>query len=70
MSVPVLPGVFTVPQAAKHAGVTAKTLRKAIKAGDLKVRYIGRCVRVLDEDLGLWLRSLSDEPVPAKGAAS
>lgn len=57
MSVAILPGVFTIPQAAKHVGVTAKTLRKEIKAGHIPVRYIGRCVRILDEDLGAWLRA-------------
>ena len=67
MSVPVLPGVMTVPQAARHVGVTAKTLRKEISAGRLRVRYIGRCVRVLDEDLGTWIRSA---PSSAGRAAS
>lgn len=57
MSVQVLPGVLTVPEAARHAGVSAATIRGEIKARRLRARYIGRCVRVLDEDLAAWLRA-------------
>jgi len=57
MSVARLPGVLTVPEAAAQAAVSAGTLRKEIKRGNLRARRIGRCVRILDEDLAAWLRS-------------
>jgi excisionase family DNA binding protein len=57
MSVARLPGVLTVPEAATQAAVSAGTLRKEIKKGNLRARRIGRCVRILDEDLAAWLRS-------------
>ena len=40
-----------------QAAVSAGTLRKEIKKGNLRARRIGRCVRILDEDLAAWLRS-------------
>jgi excisionase family DNA binding protein len=46
-----------VPEAATQAAVSAGTLRKEIKKGNLRARRIGRCVRILDEDLAAWLRS-------------
>jgi excisionase family DNA binding protein len=57
MSVARLPGVLTVPEAAAQAAVSAGTLRKEIKRGNLRARRIGRCIRILDEDLAAWLRS-------------
>jgi excisionase family DNA binding protein len=57
MSVARLPGVLTVPEAATQAAVSAGTLRKEIEKGNLRARRIGRCVRILDEDLAAWLRS-------------
>ena len=57
MSVARLPGVLTVPEAATQAAVSAGTLRKEIKRGNLRARRIGRCIRILDEDLAAWLRS-------------
>jgi excisionase family DNA binding protein len=46
-----------VPEAATQAAVSAGTFRKEIKKGNLRARRIGRCVRILDEDLAAWLRS-------------
>jgi len=60
MSVVRLPGVLTVPEAAAQVAVSAGTLRNEIKKGNLRARRIGRCVRILDEDLAAWLRS--DQP--------
>lgn len=56
MSVARLPKVYTVAEAAEKAHVSVWMIRKEIKEGRLTARYIGRCVRVLDEDLGDWLR--------------
>jgi excisionase family DNA binding protein len=63
MSVVRLPGVLTVPEAAAQVAVSTGTLRKEIKKGNLRARRIGRCVRVLDEDLAAWLRV--DQSVPS-----
>lgn len=52
-----LPGVLTVHDAAEICRVSPWIIRKEIKAGRLRARYIGRCVRILDEDLAAWLRS-------------
>jgi len=58
VSVARLPKVYTVPEASALVRVNPKTLRKEIKEGRLRARYIGRCVRVLEEDLTRWLRLL------------
>ncbi len=60
VSVARLPGVFTVPEAAVRAAVSPGTLRKEIREGKLRARRIGRCVRILDEDLAAWLRADGD----------
>jgi len=62
MSVARLPGVLTVPEAASQVAVSAGTLRKEIRDGNLRVRRIGRCVRILDEDLAAWLRADGSMP--------
>lgn len=63
MSVARLPGVLTVSEAAAQVAVSTGTLRKEIKKGNLRARRIGRCVRVLDEDLAAWLRA--DQSMPS-----
>ncbi|MBF6558366.1 MAG: helix-turn-helix domain-containing protein [Acidimicrobiales bacterium] len=45
-----------------QVAVSAGTLRNEIKRGNLRARRIGRCVRILDEDLAAWLRA--DQPPP------
>jgi excisionase family DNA binding protein len=66
VSVARLPGVLTVPEAAMQAAVSTGTLRNEIKKGNLRARRIGRCVRILDEDLAAWLRA--DEMTQNDGA--
>lgn len=56
MTVPVLPGVLTIPEAAEKANVSANTIRRQIKLKKLRARRIGSCVRILDEELARWLR--------------
>ena len=50
-----------MPEAAAQVAVSAGTLRNEIKKGNLRARRIGRCVRILDEDLAAWLRA--DQPL-------
>lgn len=61
MSVTPLPHWRTVPDAASETGLSEWTLRREIKEGRLRARAIGRCVRVLDEDLAEWMRGRRDE---------
>jgi len=51
-----------VPEAAALVAVSAGTLRNEIKKGNLRARRIGRCVRILDEDLAAWLRTGQPPP--------
>jgi excisionase family DNA binding protein len=55
MSVPILPGVLTVSQAAKAANIGETTLRREIKEGRIRTRRIAGCVRILDTELARWL---------------
>jgi excisionase family DNA binding protein len=57
VSVPTIPGVMLVPEAARRARVSDWTIRSEIKAGRLRALRIGRAVRILDEDLAAWLRA-------------
>jgi excisionase family DNA binding protein len=60
MSVTILPGVFTIPEAAEKAKVSANTIRRQIKAGKLRARRIGSCVRILEPELARWLEDYGD----------
>lgn len=51
-------GLLTIRECAEHARVSVTTMRSVIKSGALAGRQIGRCVRVLREDLEAWERSL------------
>jgi excisionase family DNA binding protein len=57
MSASTLPGFMMVSEAAEVAKVSPWLIRQEIKAGRLRARRIGRCVRILDEDLATWMRS-------------
>lgn len=59
MTVQTLPGVKTISEAAIVARVSTDTLRREIKAGRLRARHIGRCLRILDEDLAAYLREVA-----------
>jgi excisionase family DNA binding protein len=59
MSVATLPHWFTVPELARHAGVSEWTIREEVKRGNLKARRIGRVVRVLDEEAATRMRGES-----------
>lgn len=55
MSVIQLPGVLTISEAAEHAHVSDNTIRRQIKAGQIRTRRIAGCVRILDTELARWL---------------
>ena len=57
MSVTPIPGYLTVPEAARAANVSARTIRRQIDAGHLAPCRIGRIVRILDDELVRWMRS-------------
>jgi excisionase family DNA binding protein len=65
MTVPTLPGVFTMSQAAEKAQVSAWTIRKEIRDGRLKARRIGSCVRVLQDELDRWLHDYEAQEAKA-----
>lgn len=46
-----LPRLFAVEQAAHELGISGKTIRRAIARGDLRVRRIGRLIRIAEPDL-------------------
>jgi len=50
-----LPGWRALPEVARELGLSEWTIRKEVREGRLKVRRVGRCVRVLDEELARWL---------------
>ena len=51
-----LPSLYLVSEAAERARVSPWTIRNEIKLGHLRARRIGRCVRILENDLADWMR--------------
>ncbi len=48
--------VLTTEQAAKYLQVSKQTLIKMIKEGKLKANKIGRCYRLLQEEIDKYLK--------------
>jgi len=61
MTVSKVSGVLTVSEAAEKARVSTWSIRKAIADGDLRAKHIGRCVRVLEDELGRWLHDYGQD---------
>jgi excisionase family DNA binding protein len=59
MSVTPLPNWLTVPELARHAGVSEWTIRSEIDRGNLTARRVGRLVRVLDSEASRWMKGES-----------
>ena len=51
------PEYLSLAQAAVITGVSAKTLRRAIKAKRLHCYYVGRLVRIAAVELRRWIES-------------
>ena len=52
---------WSFDQAAHATGISVRTLRRAAKAGTLRIRKVGGRVLILDEDLQRYLRGESRE---------
>ena len=70
MSVASLPTWFTITEAAEHAKVGKNTIRRAIDRGEIRVRRIGRVVRITDVELSRWMLGDTIDPGPVSGPKS
>ena len=61
MTVQKLPGVYTVSEAAEKAQVSTWTIREQIRLGLLQARRIGRCLRILADELDRWLHDYGQD---------
>ena len=52
---------FTKTEAADAVGLSTKTLDRAIKAGELGVRYVGTKALIPADELKAWLDALPDQ---------
>lgn len=52
---------LTFAEAGAAVGVSDRTIRRAVEAGDLPVRYIGRRPVVLVDDLKAWVENAPSE---------
>jgi excisionase family DNA binding protein len=63
--------VYTVAETAELTNLSIWTIRQEIKSGRLRARRIGRCIRVLDDELDRWLHdygSGGETSEPPEGA--
>jgi hypothetical protein len=56
VSVAQLPHWDTIPAFSRRVGFSEWLIREEIKAGRLRARRVGRCLRILDEDGAEWMR--------------
>ena len=50
-----LPTLLSVSEAAAHLGVCTRTIRRIIATGELPITRVGRRIRIIDADLGVYL---------------
>lgn len=50
-----IPPLLAIPATAEKLGVSVRTVRRMIDAGDLHVHRLGRSIRVSEEDRELFL---------------
>jgi excisionase family DNA binding protein len=53
---------YKIPEAAKVAGVSQDTIRRAIRKGDLAAKYPTSHAVIMRDELEAWLRSTPSEP--------
>lgn len=56
------PIAYTVTELAKATGISTSSIYAAIRAGELKARFVGRKSVVEVEVAQAWVRSLPDSP--------
>lgn len=61
------PIAYTVPELAEATGISTSSIYAAIRAGDLRAKFVGRKSVVEIEVAQAWVRSLPDSP--ERGAA-
>ena len=52
------PVAYNLPDACAAVGLSERTLRDAIRRGDLAVRYAGRKVLIRADDLAAWVDAM------------
>ncbi len=55
-----MPLAVAVTQCFPHGGATVSTLRAAIRAGDLRCRFVGRSYLVTQADIDTWMTKCQD----------
>ena len=56
---------YTLPEAARIAGVSRTRMFDAVRRGELTIRKVGRSSIVTHEELLIWIRSLPVKGKPA-----
>ncbi len=56
---------YTVPELAEASGISTSSIYAAIRAGDLRARYVGRKSVVEVDVARAWVASLPTEPAVA-----
>lgn len=59
----------TCDEAAQLTGLSAETIARAVRSGELRAAHVGRAVRVKIEEISKWLDSKS-APATASAEAS
>jgi excisionase family DNA binding protein len=54
-SPPPIPKLLTVPIVAEHLNVSDKTVRRLVHSGELTPTWIGRSLRIAEDDLRSYL---------------
>ncbi|HOW73304.1 MAG TPA: helix-turn-helix domain-containing protein [Phycisphaerae bacterium] len=56
--------VLTIPEAAREAEVSEKTIREAIRSGDLPAERKGQMWLIDPDDLAEWLKEIAEAEEP------
>jgi excisionase family DNA binding protein len=55
-----MPLAVAIERCFPHGGATVSTLRSAIRAGDLRCRFVGRSYLVTQADIDTWMTKCQD----------